>query len=129
MADNDIPQVIPLDVATVALDSTGSPQYDGEARLSWPFGTPAPYTSGRFTFGLNLDQTDIDIDVILRDYGASSDVASADSLTSDSDQVVRQFDPTDISPSSNVGLQVDVDSKSGTSGAEAHIAAKLILLP
>lgn len=129
MAPAEVPQIVTLDVAEVAIDSTGDPQYDGETRLEWPFGVPHPFEDGRFEFGINFDETDVNVDVVFRDFGGSSDLASVDSLTADTDQEVQPFDPTDIAPGSDVGLRVNVDSASSTSGAEAHVAARLVLIP
>lgn len=129
MARAEVPQVITVDVAEVAIDSTGAPQYDGETRLSWPFGVPAPYTSARVEFGLNLDQTDINVDLVFRDFDASSNVADVDSLTADTDFESQPFDPSDIPPGNNVGLRVNVDTASATAGAEAHVTIRLVLIP
>ena len=125
----ETPQIIPVDVIQLPIDSTGTPQYDGEALLSWPFGNPAPYTRGRFQFGVDPDQTDTNVDVMLRNYDTSTNITSTDSLTSDTDFETEAFDPEDIGPSETVGVRCNVDSASSTSGAEWQIKAWIVLKP
>jgi hypothetical protein len=112
----------------VPIDATGV-QYDGLSRLSWPFSTPSPYEDARLVVAGSATQTDAELDLILRDYNAGSDVATIVSVNGDDPQFFTKFDPNAVDGTADVGLRVDVTSASGTGGATVDLDAKVVLLP
>lgn len=129
MGAEDTPAWLPLDVATVPIDSTSAPAYDGEVRIPWPYGTPTQFREVRHVFGIDFDATDTNVDVVLRNFTAGSNVVSTDSITSDTDLSFETFSPSDVDGNDQLGLRVNVDTASGTAGAEATVVSRLLLLP
>jgi len=126
-----VPQVVGLVGSTatgVAIDSTGN-NYDGEARLSWPFSSPSAYADARLVVGADATATDASGDLILRDYNAGSDIATISGVDLDGPQFITGFDPDLLDGLADVGLRVSVNSASSTGGATASFDAKIVLRP
>lgn len=131
MASPDYPQFVGLVGSTatdIAIDSTGN-NYDGLARVNWPFGVPNPFEAGEFVVSASATQTDATADVSLRDYNTGTDVTTISGIDLDGTLFRGTFDPDSLDGLADVGVRVNVTDASGTGGATADLQAQVLLLP
>jgi hypothetical protein len=131
MPDADQPEVFSLTGATasgVPLDSEGV-AYDGEARMPWPYSSPAPHDRGILVVSGSADTTEAGLTLALFDYSTDEPVATIGPSTGDETQAQARFNPNALDGTSRIGLRVVVDDPVSQGNPETNLDAKVILLP
>jgi hypothetical protein len=97
MPDANHPEVFSLTGATasgVSLSSEGV-VYDGEARIPWPYSSPAPHDRGILVVSGSAESTEAGLTLELYDYSSEEPVATIGPATGDETQAQSRFNPNE----------------------------------